>query len=71
MHAFQPVAGRRIRAYRTDIHHAPWRIRPAEARLTTNTMAQAAGIRLPERAPLLHYAERQDTLVWLPRAVAA
>lgn len=57
------------RAYRSDIHHAPWRIRPAEAEIGRNTMAAAAGIELPDRTPLLHYAERQDTLVWLPRAV--
>ena len=55
------------RVHRGDIHHAPWRIRAAEAVITHNTMAEAAGIRLPERAPLLHYAERQDVLVWPPK----
>lgn len=53
-------------ANRADIHHAPWRIRPAEAVITHNTMAAAAGIRLPDRAPVLHYAERQDVVVWPP-----
>ncbi|HUF12765.1 MAG TPA: DUF2071 domain-containing protein [Longimicrobiales bacterium] len=55
------------RTHRADIHHAPWRIRSAEAEITRNTMADAAGIRLPDRAPLLHYAERQDVVVWPPK----
>jgi hypothetical protein len=27
-------------------------------------MAEAAGIRLPSIAPLLHFAARQDTIAW-------
>ena len=53
--------------HRGDIHHGPWLLRPAEAEITRNTMAAAAGIHLPDRAPLLHYAERQDVLVWAPK----
>jgi uncharacterized protein YqjF (DUF2071 family) len=52
--------------HRADIHHAPWLLRPAEAEITRNTMAEAAGITLPDRAPLLHYAERTDVVVWPP-----
>lgn len=52
--------------HRADIHHAPWLIRPAEAEIARNTMAAAAGITVPDRAPLLHYAERQDVVVWPP-----
>ena len=55
------------RVHRGDIHHEPWRIRPAEAVFTHNTMADAAVISLPERAPLLHYAARQEVLVWAPK----
>lgn len=51
-------------AYRVDIHHAPWVLHPAEAEIRTNTMADVNGIRLPEAAPLLHYARRQDVVVW-------
>ena len=59
------------RAHRGDIHHEPWRIRPAEAVISHNTMAEAAGIRLPDRAPLLHYAERQDVVAWAPKDPAS
>jgi len=55
------------RVLRADIHHRPWQVRPAEARIERNTVASAAGIDLPDDEPLLHYAARQDTLVWPPR----
>jgi uncharacterized protein YqjF (DUF2071 family) len=50
--------------YRLEIHHPPWRLQPGEAEIRTNTMAEAAGIRLPSMAPRLHYAARQDTVAW-------
>ena len=53
-------------AYRLDIHHPPWPLQPAEAEIKTNTMAEAAGIRLPSLAPLLHFAKRQDMVAWRP-----
>jgi hypothetical protein len=34
-----------------------------------NTMADAAGIRLPAIAPLLHFARRQDAVAWAPAGV--
>ena len=49
---------------RLDIHHRPWPLQPAEATFQTNTMAEAAGIRLPSMAPVLHFAKRQDTVAW-------
>lgn len=61
------AAGRRL--LRADITHAPWHLQPAEAEITANTMASAAGIALPDTAPLLHYAERQEALAWWPRRV--
>jgi uncharacterized protein YqjF (DUF2071 family) len=51
-------------AKRLDIHHWPWPLQAAEARITTNTMADAAGIRLPSTAPLLHFSKRQDMVAW-------
>lgn len=57
------------RARRLEIHHAPWALQVAEARLEINTMADAAGIRLPSTAPLLHFAKRQDVVVWPMREV--
>jgi uncharacterized protein YqjF (DUF2071 family) len=56
---------RGFRAHRLDIHHPPWPLQPAEAELTVNTMAGAAGIRLPDIAPLLHFSRRQDMVGWM------
>ena len=50
--------------YRVDIHHGPWNLHLAEAEVTTNTMADAAGIRLPALSPLAHFVKRQDTVIW-------
>ena len=51
-------------AYSLDIHHPPWPLQTAEADIRVNTMAEAAGIRLPSMAPLLHFAKRQDMVAW-------
>ena len=51
---------------RVDIHHPPWTLQRAEADIALNTIADAAGIRLPQVAPLLHFAKRQDVVAWLP-----
>lgn len=61
---------RRGHVLRGEIHHAPWLLQPAEAEIRSNTMARAAGLSLPDTPPLLHYAARQDTLVWLPYRVS-
>ncbi len=50
-----------------EIHHAPWPLQIAEAELISNTMPEAAGIYLPPAKPLLHFAKRQDVVVWQPR----
>lgn len=51
---------------RGEIHHAPWPLQVAEAEFTENTMTQAAGLALPMENPLLHFAKRQDVVVWEP-----
>lgn len=56
-------------AYRLDIHHRPWPLEAATAQIPTNTMAEAAGIRLPSMAPLLHFAKRQDMVCWAPETL--
>ena len=56
-------------AYRLDIHHAPWALESATAEIACNTMADAAGIRLPSMAPLLHFAKRQDMVCWTPETL--
>jgi uncharacterized protein len=51
---------------RGEIHHSPWPLQVAEANFSRNTMAEAAGVALPNVKPLLHFAKRQDVLVWQP-----
>lgn len=58
------------RILRAEIHHAPWKLQMAEAEFTRNTMSDAAGIPLPVQKPLLHFARRQDVVVWPPRRLA-
>jgi uncharacterized protein len=53
-----------FRAQRLEIHHPQWPLQRAEADVEVNTMAEAAGIRLPSMAPLLHFAKRQDMVAW-------
>jgi uncharacterized protein len=50
--------------YRSGIHHVPWPLQPAECSMEINTMAQAAGVTLPEMPPLLHYADLIKVLFW-------
>lgn len=57
-------AGPRGTIYRGEIHHEQWPLQPAEAEFERNTMAEAAGITLPDIPPLLHYAERLEVLIW-------
>lgn len=53
-------------AYRLDIHHPPWALEQGEGEIALNTMADAAGIRNPGIAPLLHFSRRQDAVAWSP-----
>ena len=57
---------RKHRVHRAEIDHAAWKLQSANATIHTNTLALAAGITLPDDAPLLHYAERQDAMFWYP-----
>lgn len=52
------------RIYRAEIQHRPWPLQPAEAEIERNTMAAAAGVTLPDAAPLLSYAQSQPTRIW-------
>jgi uncharacterized protein YqjF (DUF2071 family) len=47
-----------------EIHHMPWPLQDAEAEFESNTVAKAAGITLPETAPLLHFARKLEVLIW-------
>jgi uncharacterized protein YqjF (DUF2071 family) len=65
------AADRRGWVWRGDIHHARWPLQPAEADIACNTMAEPLQLRLPQRAPLLHFARRLDVVAWTLEAVAA
>jgi uncharacterized protein YqjF (DUF2071 family) len=54
---------------RAEIHHPPWPLQEASADVATNTMAPG-GIALVD-APLLHFARRQDVVIWPPRPAGA
>jgi len=64
------AADRRGRVIRGEIHHPSWLLQVAEAELTGNTMAETLGIALISR-PFLHFARRQDVLVWPPQRLSA
>lgn len=55
---------------RGEIHHPPWPLQPAEAEFARNSMTESLGIALTSR-PLLHFARRQDVLVWPPQRLSA
>lgn len=55
------------RILRGEIHHGPWPLQAAGAELTSNTMAEATGIRLPLVEPLLHFSKVQHVVVWQPQ----
>ena len=48
---------------RAEIHHRPWPLQSAEAEIDENTMPPA-GVELLDDDPLLHFAARQDTVIW-------
>ena len=50
------------RVFRADIHHRPWPLQPATAEIHENTMPPPGIATSGE--PLLHYAARQDVLIW-------
>jgi uncharacterized protein YqjF (DUF2071 family) len=54
------------KVYRSYIHHTPWPLEGAEAEISVNTMASAAGIELPSTKPLLHFARNLEVLIWWP-----
>jgi len=56
--------------YRLEIHHPPWPLEAAEAEISRNTMAEAAGLTLPATPPLLHFARRQDMVCWPPETLS-
>jgi uncharacterized protein YqjF (DUF2071 family) len=59
----------RQRLMRAEIHHPPWPLQPAIATFDANTMPPA-GVDLAAHDPLLHFARRQDVVIWPLRPAA-
>jgi uncharacterized protein YqjF (DUF2071 family) len=51
---------------RLDIEHAPWPLQPASAEIDHNTMADAAGIALPQEKPRVLFARQLDVVAHWP-----
>jgi len=47
-----------------EIHHKQWALQVAQAEIRSNSMTEALGIKLPDVAPLLHFAKELETLEW-------
>jgi len=58
------VLDERHRLLSADIHHPPWSLQLAEADIERNTMTAPYSIDLGGRPPLLHFAARQDVVIW-------
>ncbi len=56
--------------YRLEIHHPPWSLQMAEASLRQNTLAEANGLDVRRAPAVLHFARRQDVVVWMPTPLA-
>ena len=53
----------RARICRAEIHHPRWPLQPAVADIEVTSMA-APGLTIPDEQPLLHFARRQDVVIW-------
>jgi uncharacterized protein YqjF (DUF2071 family) len=64
------TVGEQHRVFRAVIHHRPWPLQRAEAEIMVTSLASADGLHLPDALPLLHYARKQEVLVWPLRRVS-
>jgi uncharacterized protein YqjF (DUF2071 family) len=52
-----------------DIHHRPWPLQRAEARIERNDLFRPHGLAVPGPPELLHFSRRIDALAWSPCGV--
>jgi uncharacterized protein len=50
--------------FRGDIHHLPWPLQHAEAEIEVNTIADVAGLHLPDARPVLSFSRELKVLIW-------
>jgi uncharacterized protein len=60
---------RKLRTWRSDIHHQMWPLQDATAELSRNDLARCHGFDLPAVAPILQYAHNLDVVAWTPERV--
>lgn len=51
----------------TEIHHVPWPLQPARAQIERNTMGSQVGLALDTPPLTLHFARRQEVVIWNPK----
>ena len=56
----------RNKLYRSEIHHLPWPLQPAQAAVETNTVAKVAGIEIDEAECIAHFSRKLKVLLWAP-----
>jgi uncharacterized protein YqjF (DUF2071 family) len=47
-----------------EIHHVPWPLQKAEAKIRTNEMGGCHGIGLPPEEPILHFIEKLEVAIY-------
>lgn len=52
------------RAWRAEIHHAPWPLQNARAEIARNTLPEGIGFSLGAHPDLVQYAAREEVLIW-------
>jgi uncharacterized protein YqjF (DUF2071 family) len=60
------AANRKGTIWRSEIHHAPWPLQPAEVEITQNTMTDQIWLTLPDTTPILHFARHLEVIAWWP-----
>ncbi len=63
-------SGNASRLLRAEIHHPPWPLQRAEVEMELNTLAPD-GLEPDPAGALLHFAARQDVVVWAPERAGA
>ncbi|HEX6702902.1 MAG TPA: DUF2071 domain-containing protein [Gaiellaceae bacterium] len=63
------ASDRRGAVRRAEIHRGPWRLQKTDVEIELNTMTPP-GVRLPDEAPLAHFAAEQDVVIWPLERVA-
>ena len=61
------AANRKGQIWRSDIHHIPWPLQPAEAEIERNTMTEQIKLLIPDTQPLLHFAPYLEVVAWWPQ----